>query len=581
MRKTLLLVLVFICSALSYAQDWQWIRDGGSNDDVDPLDIMFQDEQVIDLVSDADRNIYGIAYVGASYLQIDGEEKENYDNACGIAVFSFTCSGEYRWSKIMGGRGRNLASSIALDSENNVYVTGIFGGYQYSPEPPRIEDDYTIPQGESNLDRNRLTFLTKFDENGAFQWIKRPQPQVVPDIDTPTARSYQMYIEDDIIHWFLYLDNGSYADGNYTVEETGDHLAVLKYDTSGDFIEGIPLSYNSADVYGVRMYRNPYNDYYYMRYRQSGTSTTVDVGGSETTNSAFIACWDDNGVFQWIVENDSPNIFATQITGLDFDPENNLYIAGSIVGFGNSNSFLGLSVEEDENPVFLMKTNPTADEVFWTTTHTNTAGGISTVGFKYYNNELIYAAEGGGTNFVWGDESININEPGKEFDVLLATFDSQTGDVNSLETIEGDDYYRDTANTLIVDANGDYIIGGGFGHYIYDVNEEGNYNEDGLYNFFIAKYAKTACGAITVGTEELAELGIQLYPNPIEDKLLVKSENKIEHIQIKNLLGQEVAVFKNVGAFLFEVNTSRLTSGSYFIDVKTESTLLTEKLIKL
>ena len=84
------------------AQDWQWINSGGSTDNINPPNSI--DEMTEYIVTDSQRNIYAIAPVGYAGLNIDGNAKQNWDNYGGVedyALFSFTCDGAYRWSKLL------------------------------------------------------------------------------------------------------------------------------------------------------------------------------------------------------------------------------------------------------------------------------------------------------------------------------------------------------------------------------------------------------------------------------------------------------------------------------------------------
>ena len=80
------------------------------------------------------------------------------------------------------------------------------------------------------------------------------------------------------------------------------------------------------------------------------------------------------------------------------------------------------------------------------------------------------------------------------------------------------------------------------------------------------------------GIEEISAT-FDLYPNPVSDKLYVKTENDVEEVTIYNLTG--VAVYneecrmKNV-----ELNVADLNSGVYFIKVRTANSEVINRIIK-
>lgn len=73
---------------------------------------------------------------------------------------------------------------------------------------------------------------------------------------------------------------------------------------------------------------------------------------------------------------------------------------------------------------------------------------------------------------------------------------------------------------------------------------------------------------------------LKVYPNPVNTKLTVFSENSIENISIYNLLGKQVLHLKGNRTQTLNVNTSILKPGIYLIKVKTEDNVFTKKILK-
>ncbi|MBK8599796.1 MAG: hypothetical protein IPN80_03910 [Flavobacterium sp.] len=98
--------LLSLISSLSlsslYAQSWQWGKSGGTTDSFNTLT-----EQVRSACTDIYGNVYLVSEVASSNSQVDGVPKQNYNNGFGLTdavVASFSCTGVYRWSKIIGGQ---------------------------------------------------------------------------------------------------------------------------------------------------------------------------------------------------------------------------------------------------------------------------------------------------------------------------------------------------------------------------------------------------------------------------------------------------------------------------------------------
>src|SRR5690606_31866770 len=106
---------------------------------------------------------------------------------------------------------------------------------------------------------------------------------------------------------------------------------------------------------------NPHNGNYYFTSGRDQGDTAV-VGGQAITNGFFMFAFDSTGQFLWKRENTSQNkIYAFN---LEFDFENNIYLGGRFIG-GDVTTFMGFTVIPIIAPGFLMKLNPTAETVIW------------------------------------------------------------------------------------------------------------------------------------------------------------------------------------------------------------------------
>lgn len=76
---------------------------------------------------------------------------------------------------------------------------------------------------------------------------------------------------------------------------------------------------------------------------------------------------------------------------------------------------------------------------------------------------------------------------------------------------------------------------------------------------------------------------VSIYPNPVHDKLnvLIYHDAEIQSIEIINLNGQLVKSDKSMGAKSMILEVSDLYKGIYFLKVKTDKEIITDKFIKL
>ena len=158
-RVRLTLALLLLTSLLAQSQSWQWGKRGGSIDQLDTTGGGRQ-EEVYGIVTDSHKNIYTISYVGKNNLNVDGNTKTNFGDdttLTDVCLSSFSCDGTYRWSKIIGGGGYDFVQSIQIDAQDNIYIVGGFAACQDIEYPPRIDNDFILPQTPTS--NCSLTFI--------------------------------------------------------------------------------------------------------------------------------------------------------------------------------------------------------------------------------------------------------------------------------------------------------------------------------------------------------------------------------------------------------------------------------------
>ncbi len=317
-------------------------------------------------------------------------------------------------------------------------------------------------------------------------------------------------------------------------------------------------------AYGLNLQfkRNPNNGYFYFTSTKSDTPDVAVVGGQAITHTAFIACFNDLGQFQWVREDTATSPGRIFLYNLDFDSDNNIYLGGRMTGFGLE-TFLGFTIPDPIVTGFIMKVNPTATSLFWSSYNNKDAlerGAIIVNG-----NEIGYAGYCYGTDFTWGSQVLNANAGGTGTEVLLARFNKTTGACIGLSKIPGNVGYDDAGTALAVDSSGDYILGGGCGGQMtFATNSITTIGPQG--DFFVAKYATSPC---SLGTEEFFDEGLLLYPNPAETFVSIITGEKLSYV-IYNVTGS-VILQGIVTSENNSIDISALAAGCYVISTKDEN----------
>jgi hypothetical protein len=563
---------------IGFSQSFQWIKRGGSNENLGN-----DYESVYSIATDSEKNYYVLSFVGMSDLDVDGNLKSNYDtptNPQDVVLASFTCNGTYRWSKVFGGIGDEKINSVVVDSQDNVYVGGRIGdchpypGTPSEPYPARIDSDYFFTNSYSACS---LLFIAKFSKNGVLQYVKKPQQPTSSSSIYSFTSSMGFEIHNNILYWYVWLPPGTYADGAFTNSNTAEPKTpyVLQYNLDGTFISATQLgTVQTYASYTVKYYRNPYNGYHYATILKGSSSSTFAINGQPVVNSVALVCYDNNGTFLWKTENTSTTIGGVLLNDLSFDGQNNIFIAGGVTGL-NMSSFLGLS-----HPLygtgFLMKTNPTATNAIWTSTPS--LGGVGCNKIYYSGSEItVTGTAGGGPNLTWSLQTLTIPGANQGSDVLLARFNSATGACISLNKITSSTPSSDFGAAITKDASGDYIVGGGFGGALYNVNNVATWNEGGDTDFFIAKFATQPCQPLS--SESFEETNIAIYPNPVQNifTVPVKENTKYQLYNITGVLVKEGSVTTAENT----ISISELSSGCFVLKLQSESNKIeTVKVIK-
>lgn len=570
MKKLFTYILTFVTLG-SFSQSFQWLKRGGSNENLGN-----DYESVYSIATDSEKNYYTLSFVGMSGLDVDGNPKSNFDNPGfgpqDVVLASFSCDGTYRWSKVFGGNGNETINYVVVDSQDNVYLGGRMGdchpypGTPFEPYPSRIDSEYFFPNSGSSCS---LLFFAKFNKNGVLQYVKRPQLNTTFSSAYSLTDSMSFQIQNDVIYWYLWLPPGTYADGAFTNSNSDPNTPyVLKYNLDGTFISATQLgTIQTNSSYDIKYYRNPHNGYYYTTLVKRSSDTTISINGQPIVNSAALVCYDNNGNFLWKRENTSNFAGTMKFFGLEFDSLNNIYIAGGIFGL-NIDSFLGFS-NSSFGTAFVMKTNPTATSSMWVSNPNNSAGFGSFAGLLINNSELAFTSgfASSSMNLTWGTQSITVPGANQGSDVLLVLINSATGACLSLNKITSNTPSTDFGAVITKDASGDYVIGGGFGGILYDVNNNTVVNEGGDSDFFITKFSTQPC--LPLSSESFEQVKTNIYPNPVQNAFSVPVNEKTSY-QLFTITG----VLVKEGSINITENTitiSQFASGCYLLHLQSES----------
>nr|WP_152556417.1 hypothetical protein [Nonlabens ulvanivorans] len=320
MKNIIFYLLTLLVSLPASAQQFTWaLRGGGSiNWDSNPND-RDEYEHIRDIVIDSQNNYYFLAKVSSGVTDLNGTAFTNYNQPAGGAdtfLFSTDCDGVIRWQKVIGGWAEELTQHLSIDTNDNIYVSGLVFPPRGSNNEGFIHFDSDVVIN-SNLvitdpgPHNKSMYLIKYDSFGNFQWLQSPQTDNAAFQEFQKSYTFGHYTDsNNVTHWLMTMGAGTHINGAYTA--TNDDYAVFRFDNQGNYLGNTPV--NLAFTGGRLTYAanlamdETLNRYYISVARSFNFNDSIDFMGSPVTNNVALAAIDvGTGNLVWRIENTGGN----------------------------------------------------------------------------------------------------------------------------------------------------------------------------------------------------------------------------------------------------------------------------------
>lgn len=288
------------------AGNWVWAKKAGRTGD----------DMGRDVAVDNSGNVYiighfpGTATFGTTTLTSSG----SYD----VFIAKLDGNGNWLWAKKAGGSGADNGHRIAMDSSNNVYITGLFSG--------------TASFGSSNIGSSGGfdAYIAKLNSAGTWQWAKKAGG---------TGSDYGFGLKPDV-DGNVYLSGffeGSATFGSTTLNSYGDKdIFIAKLTSSGSWLWTRKAGGTGADASTMVTLDNEgfvYATGYFSTTGYFGGISLVSGGSSD----AFVAKMDTDG--NWIWASRAGGALSDDVSHITVDYDNNLYVTGTfrgVAGFGDT-----------------------------------------------------------------------------------------------------------------------------------------------------------------------------------------------------------------------------------------------------
>jgi len=269
-----------------------------------------------DIVMDNSGNIYITGNFGSSITFGTTPPTILTSNGAGdIFIAKMDSNGNWLWGKSAGGAEGGFCYGLAVDSNENCYVTGCFDS--------NITFGSTTLTGQADED----IFIAKMDNNGNWLWAKKAGGPV-------DNVGYSVAVDNDGNCYACGYFMESATFGNYTVtSNTGDGSYVAKLDSNGNWLWVASANTPTPDGFAVD---NNGNSYVAGSFYHSATFGTITLTSSNYWD-IFVAKLDSNGNWLWVKQ--AGGTVRDYCSGLTIDDSGNSFISGyfsSSATFGNT-----------------------------------------------------------------------------------------------------------------------------------------------------------------------------------------------------------------------------------------------------
>ncbi len=360
-------------------------------------------------------------------------------NRSDVFLAKYDPEGKLLWVKQGAGTATDMAYSMAIDAQNNIYITGMF------------YESITFDNVKLTAVGLTDTFIAKYTPAGELMWAKRDGGGA-DGLNKSRGRSITLdasgniYVAGTFVGDVLFGTTRLSADKRFFY-----NLYVAKYNAAGTLQWVTQATGNSSgECIAVDAAGNVYVTGSFGGAVTFGSTTLTSIG-EESEEDVFLAKYTADGKMAWIKQFGGKGLSVGNTIALD--ATGNLYITGffqDVVPFGAASLKSGAPMYD----MFIMKCNKNG-EVQWARQAGTEAMGYDIVLDKTGNIYLTGSIQG---TAVIGSASLNTaNHP----NVLMVRY-NQAGEPTWAQVAGGSASSIQAGSGIGLDAAGDIIITGYF-----------------------------------------------------------------------------------------------------------------------
>jgi hypothetical protein len=475
-----------------------------------------------------------------------------------IFVAKLDSEGSWLWARRAGGTGQDASWDIAVDGAGNSYITGRFAG--------------TADFGPTTLQNtiDICTFVAKLDTDGNWLWAQ----QTGAHDDDNEAESIALDSQSNIYVAGCFWVSVHFGTIPFTANGMGD-IFIAKLDTDGHWLSATQYGgagWDAAISVCVDAADHVYATGYFNQTVAFGATSLSSNGGDDI----FVLEEDNSGALQWAKQAGGSNAdFAWDI---HVDSEANVFTAGSFIGTASFGIYQLISAGGKDIWIAKLDTNGN-----WLWVHR--AGGTGedvAYGLAIDSSDDLYVTGYFQNEVVFGATTLTANGG---IDIFVAKEDN-AGDWMWLWAKQAGGTDNDFGGALALDSAGNAILTGGFQSTIHFGPSE--LTSSGNWDTYVAKLGPST-GIDDDTAPEISTLSVlhDAYPNPFRsgNSTTIKTTINTDEtgtLSIYNLKGQIIATYNLYpGTHETAFDGSGLASGVYLYRLKTPSVHTVKKLVLL
>jgi hypothetical protein len=537
--KTIITLAFLFINSFTYAQvSWQWAKN-----------VYYIEDSRIK--SDGE-NIYVYGSAGTSIVFSDWSDVNNmiegkipYNQGFLLKV---NPEGRLQWGISVGGYGVDELYSIAIDKDENVYVTGYFM-------------DSTTIGGKSFEGKGKTDiYLAKYDKAGKPIWT-----QTFGSYEAEEGIALAINSSNEVVLYGLIRDSLVLGNIKLKPSKVTFNRFIAVFDSEGTvkwakLIEG--HLYGGLNNLTIDQFDNIYlASSYYSELKYSGITIPY-----KDQADAFVTKLDKNGNLLWF--NSIGSNGSEYIESLIVDDSLNVYIGGS---FGQNCKFDTVLLNSVWGPNgFVAKLNSEGKfdwHQHYKTTRTNIQTNVSVHGITR-TSDGIYAT-GDFEDIVKFGENTYTSPEARDIFITKTSFDGK------LLWVKQFGNSRDDMGISLTTINDQAYL---YGYYqdSLRLGNSGMYSQD-FYSRFLASFDES----VTSVPASKKNDGINFYPNPAKEELTVNFENIFTEpsvITISDMNGKEV-YSGHASTNSHKILLHEFSPGIYFLHIDNSQLNVREKIV--